>query len=102
MALPWKGCYSSCSEWRGHPQVLPDHWPACVAPRGFGDSALRFEMRVCTGGFDLWLQGQSTLALAVYATVGKAGSEILPPARGAPPPGIMEREQPHVVSIKTK
>ena len=70
MALPWKGCYSSCSEWRAHPLVLPDHWPGCVAPGGLATARSGSRCRVWTGGFDLWLQSQSTLA--VHAAVRKA------------------------------
>ena len=65
---------------RAHPRVL-DH-PAPVALfRGFGDSALNFEVRVWTDRFDLWLQTQSELAVALYAALREAGIEIPFPQR---------------------
>ena len=63
--------------------------PAPVALfRGFGDSALRFEVQVWTDRFDLWVQTQSELAVALYAALREAGIEIpFPQARGPPPAG---------------
>jgi small-conductance mechanosensitive channel len=60
---------------RAHPRVLSE--PPPVAPfLGFGDSALRFEMRAWTDRFDLWMETQSELAMALYAALTEAGFEI--------------------------
>jgi potassium-dependent mechanosensitive channel len=60
---------------RAHPLVLPDPAPVALF-LGFGDSALRFELRAWTNRFDLWVQIQSELAVALYAALGEAGFEI--------------------------
>ena len=88
MALPWKGCYSSCSSGARTRRCFLTTGPLALLP---GCSVTARSGSGCAsgrGGFDLWRQSLSKLAVAVYAAVGKAGSEILPPARGAPPPGI--------------
>jgi small-conductance mechanosensitive channel len=65
---------------RAQPHVLVQ--PAAVALfRGFGDSALQFEMQVWTDRFDLWQQTQSELAVALYAALREAGIEIPFPQR---------------------
>ena len=65
---------------RAQPRVLVQ--PAAVALfRGFGDSALQFEMHVWTDRFDLWQQTQSELAVALYAALRGAGIEIPFPQR---------------------
>jgi len=65
---------------RAHPQVLSDPAPVALF-LGFGDSALKFEMRVWTDRFDLWVQTQSELAVALYAALQEAGIEIPFPQR---------------------
>ena len=65
---------------RAHPLVLSDPAPVALF-LGFGDSALRFEMRVWTDRFDLWVQTQSELAVALYAALQEAGIEIPFPQR---------------------
>jgi len=65
---------------RAHPQVLSDPAPVALF-LGFGDSALRFEMRVWTDRFDLWVQTQSELVVALYAALQEAGIEIPFPQR---------------------
>jgi len=63
-----------------HERVLTEPGPA-VFFRGFGDSALLFEMRVWTDRFDLWMQTQSELTVALYAALQGAGIEIPFPQR---------------------
>ena len=65
---------------RSHPQVLADPAPA-VLFRGFGESALRFEMQCWTDRFDLAGQTQSELTVALYAALREAGIEIPLPQR---------------------
>ncbi|PYN92150.1 MAG: hypothetical protein DMD89_28650 [Candidatus Rokuibacteriota bacterium] len=65
---------------RAHPLVLADPAPAAFF-LGFGESALRFEVRTWTDRFDLWAQTQSELAVALYAALGEAGFEIPLPQR---------------------
>src|SRR5262249_53590881 len=65
---------------RAHPQVLSEPAPAALF-RGFGESALRFEMQCWTDRFDLWGQTQSDLAVALYAALREAGIEIPLPQR---------------------
>jgi small-conductance mechanosensitive channel len=65
---------------RAHPQILSEPAPVALF-LGFGESALRFEMRVWTDRFDLWVQTQSELAVAVYAGLREAGIEIPVPQR---------------------
>ena len=65
---------------RAHPQVLPEPAPVALFP-GFGESSLRFEMRVWTDRFDLWVQTQSEPAVALYAALREAGIEIPFPQR---------------------
>jgi small-conductance mechanosensitive channel len=49
--------------------------------RGFGESALRFEMQCWTDRFDLAGQTQSDLTVALYTTLREAGIEIPLPQR---------------------
>ncbi len=65
---------------RAHPHVLSEPAPVALF-LGFGESALRFEMRVWTDRFDLWVQTQSELAVALYAALREAGIEIPYPQR---------------------
>jgi small-conductance mechanosensitive channel len=65
---------------RAHPYVLAEPAPVALF-LGFGDSALRFELRAWTSRFDLWLQIRSELAVALYAALGEAGFEIPFPQR---------------------
>jgi small-conductance mechanosensitive channel len=65
---------------RAHPQVLSEPAPVALF-LGFGESALRFEMRVWTERFDFWVQTQSELAVALYAALREAGIEIPVPQR---------------------
>ena len=65
---------------RAHPLVLADPAPAAFF-LGFGESALRFEVRAWTDRFDLWAQTQSELAVALYAALREAGFEIPLPQR---------------------
>ena len=58
-----------------HPRVMPVPAPAALF-RTFGDSALRFELRVWTDRFDLAPQTQSELSVALYAALREAGIEI--------------------------
>ena len=58
-----------------HAHVLAEPAPV-VLFRGFGDSALLFEMRVWTGRFDDATQIQSELTVAAYAVLREAGIEI--------------------------
>src|SRR5262245_10017755 len=60
---------------RAHPQVLSDPGPTTLF-RGFGESALRFEMQCWTDRFDLAGKTQSELAVALYAALREAGIEI--------------------------
>ena len=60
---------------RAHPQVLSDPAPTALF-RGFGDSALKFELQCWTDRFDLWGKTQSELAVALYAALREAGIEI--------------------------
>src|SRR5436189_270026 len=60
---------------RAHPLVLPNPAPVALF-LGFGDSALRFELRAWINRFDLWVQTQSELAVALYTALGEAGFEI--------------------------
>ena len=60
---------------RAHPLVLPNPAPVALF-LGFGDSALRFELRAWIDRFDLWVQTQSELAVALYTALGEAGFEI--------------------------
>ena len=60
---------------RAHPGVLSDPAPSALF-RGFGESALKFEMQCWTDRFDLWAQTQSDLAVALYAALRQAGIEI--------------------------
>ncbi len=65
---------------RAHPQVLADPAPVALF-RQFGESALVFEMRVWTDRFELGVQTQSELSVALYAALQKAGIEIPFPQR---------------------
>ena len=65
---------------RKHAYVLAEPAPV-VLFRGFGDSALLFEVRVWTNHFDAWVQTQSELTTAVYAALREAAIEIPFPQR---------------------
>jgi potassium-dependent mechanosensitive channel len=65
---------------RGHKEVLTEPAPVALF-MGFGDSALRFELRVWTDRFDLWLLTQSQLSVAVYDALRTSGIEIPFPQR---------------------
>jgi small-conductance mechanosensitive channel len=65
---------------RSHPQVVADPAPI-VLFLGFGESALRFELRVWTDRFDRWLETRSELAVASYAALRDAAIEIPFPQR---------------------
>jgi small-conductance mechanosensitive channel len=60
---------------RAHPGVLSDPEPLAIF-LGFGESALKFELRAWTGRFDQWLVIRSELGVAVYAALRDAGIEI--------------------------
>ena len=60
---------------RAHPQVLSDPAPAALF-RGFGDSALQFQLLCWTDLFELSAQIQSELAVALYAALRDAGVDI--------------------------
>jgi len=60
---------------RRHPLVLADPAPAALFT-GFGESALRFELRVWTDRFNQATQTQSDLAVSVYGALREAGIEI--------------------------
>ncbi len=60
---------------RAHPGVLSEPAPLALF-LGFGDSALKFELRVWTGRFDEWVEIRSRLAVAMYAALRDAGIEI--------------------------
>ncbi len=65
---------------RTHPQVLSAPAPLALF-LGFGESALRFELRVWTGRLERFLEIKSELGLAVYAALSEAGIEIPFPQR---------------------
>jgi potassium-dependent mechanosensitive channel len=65
---------------RAHAHVVSDPAPVALF-LGFGESTLRFEMRVWTDRFDLWVQTQSELAVALYAALREAGIESPVPQR---------------------
>jgi small-conductance mechanosensitive channel len=60
---------------RKHAHVLAEPAPV-VLFRGFGDSALLFEMRVWTDRFDTWMQTRSELAIGAYGALREAAIEI--------------------------
>jgi small-conductance mechanosensitive channel len=60
---------------RAHPHVLADPEPVALF-LGAGAGALRFEVRAWTARFELWVQTQSELSVALYAALGQAGIEI--------------------------
>jgi small-conductance mechanosensitive channel len=59
----------------GHPDVAADPAPQPLF-LGFGDSALRFELRVWTGRLDRHVAVRSELGIAVYAALREAGMTI--------------------------
>jgi small-conductance mechanosensitive channel len=63
-----------------HPRVLPVPAPAALF-RGFGESALQFQLLVWTDRFDLAFQTQSELSVALYAALREAGIGIPFPQR---------------------
>ena len=65
---------------RAHAEVVAVPAPV-VLFLGFGESALRFELRVWTDRFDRWLQIQSELAGACYAALREAAIDIPFPQR---------------------
>ena len=60
---------------RAHACVLDSPEPLVVF-RGFGDSALKFELRAWTDRFDRWFLTQSELAVSTYAALRDAAIEI--------------------------
>ena len=60
---------------RAHPDVLAEPAPLALF-LGFGDSALKFELRVWTGRLERWLIVRSELGVALYAALRGAGMEI--------------------------
>jgi small-conductance mechanosensitive channel len=64
---------------RAVPYVLADPEPTALF-RGFGDSALNFEVRFWTT-FDVYLQAQSAVTTAVCAALAREGIEIPFPQR---------------------
>jgi small-conductance mechanosensitive channel len=65
---------------RTHPQVLSAPAPLALF-LGFGESALRFELRAWTGRLERFPEIKSELGLAVYAALQAAGIEIPFPQR---------------------
>jgi small-conductance mechanosensitive channel len=65
---------------RAHPRVLADPAPV-VLSLGFGDSALRFELRVWTDHFHRWLVTRSELHAAGYAALRGAAIDTPFPQR---------------------
>ena len=65
---------------RKHADVLADP-PPLVLFLGFGESALRFELRVWTSRFDRWPLVSSELGVAAYAALREAEVEIPVPQR---------------------
>jgi potassium efflux system protein len=65
---------------RAHPQVLTKPEPE-VLFQAFGESALRFEMRVWTDRFDLWMKTRSELTASLYEALRNASIEIPVPQR---------------------
>jgi potassium efflux system protein len=65
---------------RSHKQVLVEPAPVALF-KGFGASALQFELRVWTDRFDLWMLTQSELSVAVYEALRASGIEIPLPQR---------------------
>ncbi|HEY7868303.1 MAG TPA: mechanosensitive ion channel domain-containing protein [Methylomirabilota bacterium] len=63
-----------------HPRVLPVPAPTALF-RGFGESALQFQLLVWTDRFDSAFQTQSELSVALYAALREAGIEIPFPQR---------------------
>lgn len=60
---------------RKHADVLLEPAPVVLLV-GFGDSALRFELRTWTRRFERWLQIRSELSTGVYAALRDAGIDI--------------------------
>jgi len=60
---------------RAHPDVVSPPAPLALF-LGFGDSALKFELRVWTDRLDRWLIVRSELGVALYAALREAGMEI--------------------------
>lgn len=63
-----------------HPGVLLQRAPVAYF-RGFGESALNFELRFWSAQQDTWLQLQSDVTVAVAKALGEAGVEIPFPQR---------------------
>jgi potassium efflux system protein len=63
-----------------HPGVLLQRPPVAFF-RGFGESALNFELRFWSSQQDTWLQLQSDVTVAVAKALGEAGIEIPFPQR---------------------
>ena len=59
----------------GHPDVAAEPAPQPLF-LGFGDSALRFELRVWTDRLDRHVAIKSELGIAVYAALREAGMRI--------------------------
>jgi len=65
---------------RGIEKVLPDP-PPVVLFKGFGDSALDFEVRAWTGDFDSYVQTQSAICVRMASALAEAGIEVPFPQR---------------------
>ncbi len=76
MARRLNGCSISCSGWRAHTPWCSPIPHRLALFRGFGDSALQFQMLCWTDRFDSWTQTQSELAMALYGALREAGIEI--------------------------
>jgi small-conductance mechanosensitive channel len=57
---------------RAHKHILAEPAPVALLT-GFGDTALRFELRAWTERFDLWELTQSELAVAIHEALRAAG-----------------------------
>jgi len=60
---------------RAHAGVVAEPAPQALF-LGFGDSALKFELRAWTAHFEDWLRIRSELGVAVYAALSEAKIEI--------------------------
>ena len=65
---------------RKHADVIADPAPL-VFFRGFGDSALQFELQAWTNRFERWAVARSEVAVAAYAALREASIEIPFPQR---------------------
>jgi small-conductance mechanosensitive channel len=65
---------------RAHPQIMQTPAPQAVF-KGFGDSAINFELRAWTNRFERWPAIQTELAAGVYAALHAAGMSLPFPQR---------------------